>query len=129
MTPKFILQPIVENAIIHGYGHEKKKITISITLKKEEDGFCFYVHDDGMGCDILMLNHFLSQSSHSVSEEKIGIRNVHNRLLLKYGEKYGLSYETNDNGGITAMIRIPVIVKKSVEELQERKRRGESTNV
>ena len=72
-----------------------------------------------------MLNGFLSDSENLASGEKIGIRNVHNRLQLKYGAGYGISYKRNDDGGIEAMIRIPVIPLKSEKGNTEEKMKGD----
>ncbi len=57
-TAKFILQPIVENAIIHGYDKEREEILIRIYGSAEEDSLNIYVEDDGVGISPNVIRQF-----------------------------------------------------------------------
>ena len=96
--PKFIIQPIVENSIIHGMGCGSRSVHIRITAEKIKDKFVVYVIDDGVGCKTEELNCQL----------KFGLKNVNDRIKLKFGEGYGLKYSDTPGGGVTAKIILPL---------------------
>lgn len=100
--PKFTLQPIVENAIYHGIEMKKGKGRVTISSQISEQGLKIIVMDNGIGMDENKLNMVRKQIYSHVEEDKktkIGIRNVHQRLKLYYGEKFGVSiYSSNDTG-------------------------------
>jgi len=120
LIPKFILQPLVENSIIHGFGRKAKKTTITISAKPEGAIVKFFVKDNGIGCNIDRLNRYLEGDTHVFTEEKIGIWNVHKRIKIKYGEDYGLYYVNNEEGGLTAIVEIPIFYCESEYEESER---------
>jgi two-component system, sensor histidine kinase YesM len=101
---KLILQPLVENAIVHGI--EKKqgasKIDVSITADKE--GLLIYrVSDDGAGFN----TNTLKQNSGD-KKGGFGLRNVDERLRLAYGPDYGIIVESTPGEGTTIVIRQPL---------------------
>lgn len=105
--PKFIIQPLVENAIIHGMGDEDRAIHIKITAKSTPETFVIYVIDDGAGCDIKELNLHLASGGSERYALKFGLKNVNERIKLKFGDKYGLYYTDTPGGGTTAKITLP----------------------
>lgn len=109
-TIKIILQPIVENAIYHGVKTRKDHDgVIGISGKRETGDLLFMVSDNGLDmtdAQIQRLNEFLSNPEKEEPEFGIGLRNVHGRIQLHYGEKYGIRFDRAD--GITSVsIRIP----------------------
>lgn len=104
VVPKCILQPLVENSVIHGL-NEKKTEDFIIEIKVSSmDGVCYIsVSDNGCGIDAESINELLYH--HDNTRE--GIKNVNERLKLKFGEDFELRYENNDIGGITATIAVP----------------------
>ena len=106
LIPKFILQPIVENSILHGIGNNGN---FSITFEAEEvdNSVLIKVIDNGVGCNVEELNDSLNVKDSSSRLLKFGIKNVNDRLRLKFGDKYGLKYEETPGGGVTAIITIP----------------------
>lgn len=107
VVPKIILQPLVENAIQHGIWEKKeKKGTIRIWGGEEEGVVCVKVIDDGIGMDAGKLAHVMDGTLKS-SGSSYGIRNVHARLQLMFGEEYGLSYESKEGEGTCVTIRFP----------------------
>ena len=115
LIPKFIIQPLVENFVIHAINPEGKNVlTISA---KEEDGFMYIlVSDNGKGCDTDALNRYIEGDETVFSKEKIGIKNVNSRIKIKFGDKYGLSYLKSESGGTKAKLKLPVIIDKGSEE-------------
>ena len=106
--PKFTLQPLVENSILHNPDLESLSINISI-LKYKNDIFLIEVTDNGSGSDPEKLNAFLNyQETELRVSNGFGIRNVNERLQLHYGEKSGLLYQKTTKGNLMAVIKIIV---------------------
>ena len=106
----FILQPIVENSVIHGFSTKKKggKISINVLLRNGE--LVISISDNGCGIPsdkLEEMNTALASYRENVSTSHIGIHNVNNRIKLHYGEEYGLSFESVPEQGTTATIKIP----------------------
>jgi two-component system sensor histidine kinase YesM len=111
IIPKFTLQPIVENAIYHGIEMKKGKGRVTISSQVSEQGLKVIVKDDGIGMDEDKLSTVRKQISSPMEEDRktrIGIRNVHQRLKLYYGETYGVSIYSNKNTGTVVEILLPL---------------------
>lgn len=107
-TVKLIMQPIIENAILHGIEKKRGKGMIGITASMAGDGAIeIRISDNGAGADIGELNGMLSEKTGS--SKSYGIKNVNERIKHTFGENYGLTFERNEPEGVTAIIRIPVI--------------------
>lgn len=97
----FILQPIVENAIIHGIGSIEKGGLIKIEVFKDGEDLLLVVSDNGKGMD--------KPYDLFVKENKgYGIRNVHERIILRYGNQYGISLKSDKNG-TKVVLKIKII--------------------
>jgi len=104
--PKIILQPLVENSIIHGIlENDGEEGTISISGKFSGEDIILSVHDDGAG----MPEEVLSDIPESNESHGYGVRNIDERLKLYFGKEYGLSYSSEANIGTTVEIRIRAI--------------------
>ncbi|GAB2693719.1 sensor histidine kinase [Paenibacillus thermoaerophilus] len=105
LTVKLILQPIVENAILHGILEKPdKQGTIVVTARPDGEDIVFTVTDDGVGMSPERLER-LSADARS-GEGGYGIRNVAEKLRLYYGDKYGLRYESEPGAFTRVTIRI-----------------------
>ena len=112
-VPNFILQPIVENSLLHGLKKKGYRGTVEVSADKTADGdLKIRVSDDGIGFTegkktliAQMLTDYAKQSAKSANN--IGILNVQKRIKLLCGRKYGLSYTENENGGVTAHLLLP----------------------
>jgi len=107
IVPKIILQPLVENAIHHGIWKKKEKKG-SIRIWGYEEGKTVHIKiiDDGAGMDADTLSRILDGSL-STTGSSYGVKNVHARLSLMFGEEYGLSYESKEGQGTCVTIRFP----------------------
>ena len=105
-TPKITLQPIVENAIVHGVGTMDEGGKITITARREGDCLELAVHDNGCGIKPDVLAHILEVEAGSYSG--IGLKNVHQRIKLACGQKYGLRVESELDEGTTVWVRLPL---------------------
>ena len=127
---RFILQPVVENAILHGLVGQREKGRLTISAREAQGCLLLAVTDDGAGMDeaqIAALKAYMEQED--VSEEKvgsIGLRNVNRRLQLACGREYGLSIESSPQNGCCVTFRLPVLpVKEDGAEAQEERPGGE----
>lgn len=113
---KLILQPIVENSIIHGLKSKTSggEIRISATIK--ENKLLVLVQDNGVGISKDKINHILDpeQDPKLLKYSNIGLINIHERLKIKYGDEYGLIIESEEGKGTTVSILLPVIKSNSI---------------
>ncbi len=108
-TLKIILQPIVENSIIHGiFEKDSKSGVISVSVDKMNDSIFINIEDDGIGIPEEKLKNLLN---YSIPEEAsgYGIKNIDQRIRLYYGQKYGLSFLSKPGAGTKATVHIPAI--------------------
>lgn len=104
--PKLIIQPIVENAIIHGIA-ECEQGSIFVNIFEKEKCLVIEVTDDGKGMDEAIIQALNSRDRNRLKGH-IGFYNVDMILCLHYGEEYGLHAENIREGGTKVSIRIPL---------------------
>ncbi len=112
--PHLILQPIVENAIIHGIlSLKSKRGQISIKGYREGNMICFSVTDNGKGMTEEEIAHILFEEKNNQETGRfnsIGVSNINKRLQLLFGSEYGLSISSSVNLYTTVLVRMPVIL-------------------
>jgi sensor histidine kinase YesM len=114
LTPQMILQPIVENAIIHGISQDLRKGIIRIYAVKKGDDLMISVVDNGQGIDEKQLEELLS-TKHNTSKMRfsgIGIHNVNERIRMRFGEKYGLHISSRLGAYTRVDILLPTVKKE-----------------
>lgn len=114
---KLILQPIVENAIVHGFGETTKREAIISIKGYIEDGFLkFDIADNGFG----MLEEKAEEVRRTFKDKNahngVGISNVYQRIRIYYGEKSDIKIESDLDIGTTIQIIIPLSEVKNHEE-------------
>ncbi|MDQ0901875.1 MULTISPECIES: sensor histidine kinase [unclassified Paenibacillus] len=109
ITP-LIIQPIVENAVVHGLESIENNGVVRIYASVREAHLQIEVTDNGMGMSSQRLLEIeqTMQDTEDKEEHRIGMRNVHQRLNLMYGEAYGLSINTNEGKGTRITFSIPI---------------------
>lgn len=105
-TVKLILQPIVENAIIHGIALKKARGTIIISSYIEDNTIILKVIDDGVGIHPEKLKSILS--SPSENKNSYGMKNVEKRIQLYFGEKYTIDCFSRMGIGTVVTLRLPL---------------------
>ena len=102
---RFILQPIVENSIVHGIDKGNGYGNIILTGKKQEDKMLITIQDDGAGMSAVQLQNLLDKKFDFTSSEEgtggHGLMNVHRRIVLRYGNQYGIKIESSLAQGTT----------------------------
>ncbi|MGF7145888.1 two-component system sensor histidine kinase YesM [Anaerotaenia torta] len=110
-VPKIILQPIIENAILHGI--RRKKDAMGQVLVKGtiyDRGILIEVIDDGVGFTPERLDEVRSGDYESTDTGSgYGLKNINSRLALQYGEEYGLEIHSSLGVGTHCYVRIPHI--------------------
>ncbi len=105
-TLKVTLQPIVENAIVHGIGTMDEGGKIWISAYGSGECLELSVKDNGCGIKPDVLAHILE--CNPSTRAGIGIKNVHQRIQLACGPQYGLHVESRLDEGTTVTVRLPL---------------------
>jgi two-component system sensor histidine kinase YesM len=113
---KFLLQPIIENAILHGLKLRKDDPVLNITGRLVNQKIEFIIKDNGPGFDAAELNMKL-QSVHY--DSSVGIFNVNNHIKLNFGKQYGIHVDSVIGEGTTVYVLIPKIDRKEIHEYYE----------
>lgn len=111
-TVKFMLQPIVENSIEHGVDQLPGKGIIEVKALLAQSTLILTVSDNGVGVGKERLEEiqgWLSESTSREETKRIGVRNVHDRLKLQYGESFGLEIDSKLGEGTTVTYRLPFL--------------------
>lgn len=110
-TLKFMLQPILENAIFHGIDHERKDGKITIEIKKTDNDILYSIKDNGCGMNKKKVKRIVGSSSNNAFTG-IGIQNVSERIKKYFGEDYGIDIVSKEGQGTTVSAKIPAILYK-----------------
>lgn len=103
-TPKLIIQPLVENAIIHGLEPKVGSWNLSVRVERTGERISITVGDDGVGFPPDRLPRDLDELANS---PHVGVYNVYRRLFLKYGRKLHFSLKSKEGEGTWATISFP----------------------
>ncbi|WP_302492545.1 sensor histidine kinase [uncultured Gemmiger sp.] len=102
---KITLQPIIENAIVHGLDLMVDSGHIEITVKPDGDDILLIVADDGIGMEPEQVAALLQNEPSD--RTGIGVKNVNDRLRIYFGAAYGISIVSAPYAGTTVTIRTP----------------------
>ena len=115
-TLKFMLQPIVENAIFHGIDHEKKNGIIIIKIQKTGEDLEYTIKDNGCGMSEKQAEKIIDMASNGTFTG-IGIQNVSERIKKYFGESYGVKITSKEGEGTSVTATIPALLYE--EDIQE----------
>jgi two-component system sensor histidine kinase YesM len=104
MTPKLIIQPLVENSIVHGLEPKAGQWNISVKIMKEKNKVCIHIEDDGIGFPPGSLPDNLDDLANSTH---VGVYNVYRRLVLKYGKQMVFSITSREGLGTLVTMSFP----------------------
>jgi len=121
-VPPFIIQPLLENATIHGIGGKEEGGTITTAITKCDDRICITIHDDGVGMDEdtrkLIMEGEEFASSNSWHTTGIGIHNVLQRLKLFFDADEMLNVESAPDRGTSVTLKIPMLLEKNIPRVE-----------
>lgn len=108
-VPKLILQPFMENSFFHGF-NRKGEGYINVLIWKEGDNLICEVVDNGDGMEVSPESKLPNTKRKQQLFSGIGVRNVHERIQLIYGEQYGVTISSELGGGTKVRITLPISV-------------------
>lgn len=105
-VPRLILQPIVENAVIHGIEPLKEGGTITVKAWMEGETLILQITDNGKGMTREELAELKKKIDGKNDTGSIGMRNIRRRIELTYGEKKAIEIRSNQDGGTAVTLRM-----------------------
>ncbi|MCL2588930.1 MAG: sensor histidine kinase, partial [Oscillospiraceae bacterium] len=107
--PKLLVQPLIENAIKHGFDRQGK-LEVQVEYKRHAGDLIIICKDNGAGIDEETLEQLKRSLQGPQNEsEQLGLYNVHRRIQLKYNSNYGLTIESVQHVGTSVTIRLPIL--------------------
>mgnify|MGYP003371312151 CR=1 FL=1 len=105
---KLLLQPLVENCILHAFQGRRQGGVIKIRIYRQEEALHIWVEDNGIGFDMREQEKFF-EANREESAEHVGIYNVVQRIRLNYGESYGAEIQSVSGAGTKVHLTLPVL--------------------
>jgi len=104
--PRLIIQPIVENAIIHGIAPKIDQGNLVVQGYQKDGELVFVIKDDGVGMEEIKRQTIVTNSG--MDCDSIALGNIQKRIKLYYGKQYGLEIQSAKEKGTTVTLRIPL---------------------
>lgn len=114
-VPKLILQPLVENSISHGI-LPKKGGEIIVSIYTEGEILHYHIYDNGVGIPLEKIPKILYRGETNSSHGRC-LKNLHDRVRLKFGDAYGISIHSPADGGTVVKVSLPVIPREEAEPI------------
>lgn len=111
-VPKLILQPLVENSILHGFEGKEGLGIIEVHIEKSNNLLLIYVVDNGVGIPQEKIETLLLKTENNKEKGRfsgIGLKNVDERIKLNYGDDYGVEIKSVVESGTTVKVTLPLI--------------------
>ena len=132
LVPRLILQPLVENSIVHGFSELMDEIgRIDLTICREQEQLQFIIRDNGKGISPEGIKQLLNgEGMHQKNHTSVGVVNVRERLRLNYGRQCELNIESQVGSYTQITIRIPAVgstlrVSQDAQKAGRTMRKGE----
>jgi two-component system sensor histidine kinase YesM len=114
IIPKLTIQPIVENAFMHGLDKKSGNWSLKVTAVQDEQGILISIEDNGVGMSSDQLHKLSSELQiHSdtiwTSGDHIGLSNVAARIKMQFGAQYGITIDSELNVGTIVHLHIPMV--------------------
>jgi two-component system sensor histidine kinase YesM len=105
--PKYIIQPIIENSIVHGLRDKLGVVTISVCGYGDKSDLWFEISDNGKGISAETIRKIMAgEENYGSKSNSTGIKNVLKRIKLYYGPEYGLSIESSSDRGTKVILKM-----------------------
>ncbi|RAV08310.1 sensor histidine kinase [Paenibacillus contaminans] len=114
---KLLLQPLIENSMVHGVDPEKETHCIHIRCRKTDVGIRIGIEDNGRGIPPDKLQSIQKQWSKSAApggDKRIGLHNTNERIRMLFGLQYGLRLDSEEGQGTKVTLDIPALTKEEM---------------
>jgi two-component system sensor histidine kinase YesM len=105
--PKLVLQPLVENAILHGLEPQVEKGSIEVRVETTGNLLLITVSDNGQGADAAPITEMLKNAG-TVSHNMFALKNIDQRIKLRYGSEYGMTFHSVPGEGTIVTLIMPL---------------------
>ena len=112
-TLKFLLQPIVENAIFHGLNMSERRGLLSIDVSLSDGNIVYVVKDNGCGMTPEQVEQMLKSPKERTGMMGIGVNNVDTRIKMYFGREYGVSVKSEMGKGTAVTMVIPAMEEEN----------------
>ena len=116
MVPKLILQPLVENSIVHGIEPRAGWGYIRIESRCIGKDMEIVVEDNGIGISGEWLKRGIPEENNEGTRTKVGLEAVHKRLRILYGENYGIHLTRGLISGTIVTLKMPIVFKEEIRK-------------
>ncbi len=108
---RFLIQPLIENSLLHGYGeiNQNTKISVSFSADYPNRILNVSIRDNGCGITPEKLQEILTTPQKTRGLNGIGIKNIMERIRLNYGSPYSIQFQSSANQGTTIVLVLPLI--------------------
>lgn len=106
---KMLLQPIVENSVLHGFTGYKNECSIKIKGQISKSIILISIEDDGRGITESDMNSIFNENTVMIPRH-FGLKNIRDRIILKYGKSYGITVESKPSQGTKVTVKFPKIL-------------------
>ena len=111
-VPSMILQPLVENAILHGFNELSKPGVIVVSAAIQDGTLVITISDNGNGMSAEILANVFSDDKAAHTKggglSRIGLHNVRRRIILSYGTDYGMEVASYPGEGTAVTLKLPL---------------------
>lgn len=111
LLPSLIIQPLVENSIIHGMEHFESYGVIAVSGRIKHEKIVIEVEDNGVGMTDEQITAIF-EGENDTEKPHIGIKNINERIKLSFGDAYGLRIESQWGEGTKILMSLPIIRKE-----------------
>ena len=114
-VPKLILQPLLENAMKHGFAKSLDVAMLVIVAKEQNGKLLLQLCDNGVGMEKEVLRSILEENVQGQDREHIGIQSIQRRIRYLYGAGYGLDVQSTPGEGTVVNLSLPLNGKNQEE--------------
>lgn len=113
LVTKFILQPLIENAVVHGISKYNGSGNVILSVYISDGELIYDIRDDGCGADPERIQEILDRRLIKQNcLEGFALENIQSRLQLRHGEDYGIEYRRRKEGGSIFIVRQPLVYQE-----------------
>jgi two-component system sensor histidine kinase YesM len=121
---RLLLYPCLENAIMHAMRPRGVPLHITVRFMCDDSALVFEISDDGLGMSEERLAEIRASIYGNTPSRGLSLKNIHKRLILYFGDEYGLDIESEENTGTRVIIKAPIIEGAKGEQPREASHAG-----